>query len=217
MCGTAARLRDVHLGRPVTITLADGTTTRATTRGTAVLRVDGTKIILRDVLLVPEMIMFLFSVRTTWRAGYTTEFTDAGLRILHAGSTILRGTTAGGIHVLHTQGPVGDGDKALAASAAPPDPVAPPMGAEEASSSRSVEEATPRVLEAGGAPSVLPDQVAGTSGPATEVRTGGSDPKAALWHRRYAHLSVDGLMRTWEAVNGMDLTRSALATLKGAP
>jgi len=224
MCGTAARLRDVHQGRPVTITLADGTTTRATTRGTAVLRVDGTKITLRDVLLVPGMTMPLFSVRTASRAGYTTEFSEAGVRILHEGSTILRGTTAGGIYVLHTQGRGGgDGGKALAASAAAPDPVAPPtdaeepIGPEEAPSSPSVEEATPRMIGADGAPSVLHHEAGGTSGTATEVRTGGVDPKAALWHRRYGHLSVDGLMRTLDAVNGMDLTRSALATLKGAP
>jgi len=217
--GTAARLRDVHQWRPVTITVADGTTTRVATRGTAVLRVDGTKVTLRDVLLVPGMTMPLFSVRTASRAGYTTEFSYTGVRILHAGSTILRGTTAGGIYVLHTQGR----GKALAASAAAPDPVDPPtdaatlMGAGEASSSRSVEEAAPRGIGTGGGLAVMPHGAAGTNGAAMDGRTGGVDPKAALWNRRYGHLSVDGLMRTLEVVNGMDVTRSALATLKGAP
>ena len=81
MCETPDNLTDVHPGRPVTISLANRATTRATTRGTAVLRVNGTRLTMRNVLVVPLMGMPLFSARTAWRARYTTDFTDCGVRV----------------------------------------------------------------------------------------------------------------------------------------
>jgi len=198
MCGSPAALTDVHPGRPVTITLANGDTTRATTRGTAVLRVNGTRLMLRDVLVVPRMAMPLFSVRTASRAGYTTEFTDSGVRVHKDGTTIVRGTTSGGIYVLRGRLVAPRIGQALAAVG----------GAEDAAAE------TP-VTEERGSPrqGAAPAPAAATASPPTPV---GVDPKAALWHRRYGHLSADGLRRTMAAVNGMDLTRSSLATLKGS-
>jgi len=224
MCGVATDLTDLHQGRGVTITIADGTATRATTRGTAELRVNGTKVTLHEVLVVPGTKVPLFSVRTASRAGFTTEFSDTGVIIRQAGNTILRGKTSGGIYVLHAQR-VGGRTKALAATAATPSPpqhtvtsadvvaAAPPAGPEEAPTppmGRPTEEAA-------SPPSTMPKLSGGPGTAAVPLPRGGVDAKAALWHRRYGHLSVDGLSRTLEAVDGMDLTRSSLATLKGAP
>ena len=204
MCGTPDGLTDVHPGRPVTITIANGSTTRATTRGTAVLRVNGTRLTLRDVLVVPSMAMTLFSVRTASRAGYTTEFSDSGVRVHQDGKTIVRGTTSGGIYVLRGHPITTRRGQALAAVGGPEDPAE----AETGDESEGHQGATP-------APAL-------TAPPVTAAVTGrtqpaGVDPTAALWHRRYGHMSVDGLRRTLAAVDGMDLTRSSLATLKGHP
>ena len=122
MYGTPDCLTDVHPGRPVTITLDNGATTRATTRGTAVLRVNGTRLTLRDVLVVPHMAMPLFSVRTASRAGYTTDFTDSGVRVHQDGKTIVRGTTSGGIYVLRGHPITPHRGQALAAVGGPDDP-----------------------------------------------------------------------------------------------
>jgi len=224
MCGAATDLTNLHQGRGVTITLADGTATRATTRGTAELRVNGTKVTLHDMLLVPGMKMPLFSVRTASRAGFTTEFSDTGVIIRQADSTILQGTTAGGIYVLYAQR-AGVRVKALAASVVTPSPpqptatsadfaaAAPPAGPEEAP--------TPptggQTEEPASSPTTMPKPSGGQGTAAAPQPRGGVDAKAALWHRRYGHLSVDGLSRTLEAVDGMDLTRSSRPTLKGAP
>ena len=221
MCGAAKDLTNLHQGRGVTITLADGTATRATTRGTAELRVNGTKVTLHDVLLVPGMTMPLFSVRTASRAGFTTEFSDTGVTIRQAGNTILQGTTAGGIYVLHAQR-VGGRAKALAASVATPSPPQPQPTATSADVAGDAPPADPEEAPTpptGGptdAPASSPKPSGGEGTAAAPQPRGGVDAKAALWHRRYGHLSVDGLSRTLAAVDGMDLTRSSLATLKGA-
>ena len=195
MYGTPDGLTDVHPGRPVTITLDNGATTRATTRGTAVLRVNGTRLTLRDVLVVPRRAVPLFSVRTASHAGYTTELTDSGVRVHQDGKTIVQGATSSGIYVLRGLPITPRRGQALAAIAGPEDSAE----AEEADESEGQH--------------ALPVTAAVTG----RAQPDGVDPTDALWHRRYGHLSVNGLRRTLAAVDGVQLTRSSLATWKGYP
>ena len=185
---------------------------------------NGTKVTLHDVPLVQGMKMPLFSVRAASLAGFTTEFSDIGVIIRQAGNTILQGTTSGGIYALHAQRG-GRRAKALAASAAtpsPPQPTATRADVAAAAPPADPEEApTPPT---GGpteapksSPTTTPKPSGGQGTAAAPQPRGGVDVKAALWHHRYGHLSVDGLIRTLTAVDGMDLTRSSLATVKGAP
>ena len=187
MCWAAMDLTDLYQGRGVTFTLADGIATRATTRGTAELRVNGTKVTLHDVPLVPGMKIPLFSVRTASRAGFTTGFSDTGVIICQAGNTILQGTTASGIYVLHLQR-AGGRAKALAASAVTPSlsqPTATSADVVAAAPPVDLEEApTPPMGGPTGAPAPSPTTTHKPSGgqetAAGPQPRGGVDAKAAL-------------------------------------
>lgn len=104
MTGRCSLLSDVKACNPVAVSLADGSVRTATAMGTVNLVLPpasgATKLQLQGVLLVPDLQVSLFSVRTAARKGYRTLFSDDGFEIVRGSKTVLRGKSTGALYVL---------------------------------------------------------------------------------------------------------------------
>jgi len=122
MTGDAGSLTGVQPCTPVQVSLADGRTSTARTRGTASLTVDGPtgtrNLDLGDVLVVPGLAVPLFSVRQASSHGFSVEFCNNHVNIKANGTVQAMGESVGRLYILGTAASSGTAGAAAAATTA---------------------------------------------------------------------------------------------------
>jgi len=93
---------------PVHVALADGGKRVATKMGTAVIQgmvgAKGVDLTLSDVLVVPGLIVSLFSVRVATKLGYEVRFRADGMGVYDRSELLVDGQRSGNIYVLSEEG-----------------------------------------------------------------------------------------------------------------
>jgi len=111
MTGQAELRTHARQCAPVHSLLADGGERVATTSGTVHLTIEAdegeTTLSLLDVLMVPGLMISLFSVRLASACGYEIEFHQNRVLVKHKGTVELQGTLRGKLYVLATVDEVG--------------------------------------------------------------------------------------------------------------
>lgn len=104
MTGNVHALTDIHATGPVSITVASGLKTVATTAGTARVTLDtgmGPKsTVLRDVLLAPGLAVNLFSIKSIMTHGCLAFFSNGGVTVNTKENVCFQGRTRGYVLVL---------------------------------------------------------------------------------------------------------------------
>eukprot|EP00170_Pyropia_yezoensis_P002164 contig_9108_g2168 len=111
MTGNVHALTDIHATGPVSITVASGLKTVATTAGTARVTLDtgmGPKsTVLRDVLLAPGLAVNLFSIKSIMTHGCLAFFSNGGVTVNTKENVCFQGRTRGAATVKAWEAAVG--------------------------------------------------------------------------------------------------------------